>query len=102
MARRLLLAVSILWAAVHSPAQTRPLTITLSGSVTHADYERLLEREFDVSPGIKRLKISLTYTGEERRTVIDLGLRGPSGIRGWSGGGPQTILIGATFASYGY
>src|SRR5262245_43048550 len=76
--------------------------MTLSGSLTRADYERLLEREFDVPGGIKCLKISLMYTGEDRRTVIDLGLRGPAGFRGWSGGGPQTVVLGGTFATYGY
>jgi hypothetical protein len=95
------LSILFLFSAVYSSAQT-PATITLSGTLTRADYERLFEREFDLSSGIKRLKISLTYTGEDRRTVIDLGLRGPAGFRGWSGGGPQTIVLGATYASYGY
>jgi hypothetical protein len=77
-------------------------TVVLEGSLTHVDYERLFEREFDVVPGTQRLKISLKYTGEDRRTVIDLGLKGPAGFRGWSGGGPQTIVVGPTYASYGY
>jgi hypothetical protein len=71
-------------------------------TLTHADYESLFERQFDVAPGTKSLRISLSYTGEERKTVIDLGLRGPEGFRGWSGGGPQKIVVGATYASYGY
>src|SRR5262245_42752292 len=66
-----------LWFAVQSSAQIHPGSVTLSGS--HADYERLFEREFDVGPGIQRLKMSLDYSGEDRRTVIDLGLRGPAG-----------------------
>jgi hypothetical protein len=77
-------------------------TLTLSGSLTRDDYERLLERRFDVSPGTKRLKIDLAYTGGNQGTVIDLGLRGPAGFRGWSGGGPQSIVLGPTLASYGY
>ena len=77
-------------------------TVVLDGSLTHADYERLFERDFDVGPGTQRLKITLKYTGEDRRTVIDLGLKGPAGFRGWSGGGPQTIVVGPTYASYGY
>src|SRR5262249_12278907 len=83
-----------------SEGRTRKLT--LSGSVMRADYKHLFERQFNVAAGVKQLKISLAYTGEDRRTVIDLGLRGPAGFRGWSGGGPQTIVISATFASYGY
>jgi hypothetical protein len=85
---------------LHGNVKKAPVVIT--GSLSHADYEHLLEREFDVARGTKRLKISLAYTGEDRRTVIDLGLRGPLEFRGWSGGGPQTIVVGPTFASYGY
>lgn len=77
-------------------------TQILTGRITGADYERLLEREFDVPAGTKRLSVSLLYSGKERRTVVDLGLRGPAGFRGWSGGGAQTIVVGPTFASYGY
>jgi hypothetical protein len=85
---------------LHGAASLKPIVI--SGSLTHADYERLLEREFEVPFGVKSLRISLSYTGEDRRTVIDLGLRSPAEFRGWSGGGPQTIVVGPTFASYGY
>lgn len=77
-------------------------TVRIEGTLTRADYERLMEREFDVGPGAKRLEISLSYTGDDRRTAIDLGLRGPAGFRGWSGGGQQTIFVGPTYASYGY
>lgn len=81
-------------------ARTSAMTIT--GTITRADYERLIEREFEVAPGTDSIEVTLSYSGEERRTVIDLGLRGPRGFRGWSGGGPQTIVTGQTFASYGY
>src|SRR5262245_39486426 len=88
-----------LWFAGQSSTPIHSGSVTLAGLLPRADYERLLEREFEVGAGIRRLKISLNYTGEDRRTVIDLGLRGPSGFRGWSGGGPQTVVIGATIAS---
>jgi hypothetical protein len=77
-------------------------TLIISGSLTRDDYERLLERSFDVLPGTRSLRIELAYTGTDRGTVIDLGLRGPAGFRGWSGGGPQKIVVGPTFTSYGY
>src|SRR5262245_14230241 len=96
------IALLSLWFAGQSSTPIQHSSVTLAGLLTRADYERLLEREFEVGGGIRRLKISLNYTGEDRRTVIDLGLRGPSGFRGWSGGGPQTVVIGATIASYGY
>src|SRR5262245_31283049 len=83
-------------------SRQKSATITIQGSLTRSDHKTLLEREFDVPAGIRSLKITLTYTGGDRRTVIDLGLRGPAGFRGWSGGGPQTVRVGPTFASYGY
>ena len=83
-------------------AHPRPSTIEIKGELTHDDYERLFERRFDVPQGMARIEVELTYTGDDEKTVIDLGLRGPAGFRGWSGGGPQTIIIGPTRASFGY
>jgi hypothetical protein len=80
----------------------RHSSMVLEGSLTRADFKRLMERDFDVAAGTKRLKITLKYSGSDRGTVIDLGLRGPAGFRGWSGGGAQSIVVGPTFASYGY
>jgi hypothetical protein len=85
---------------LHRNGVTGPIVIT--GTLTRADHHRLFEREFDVPAGINSLKISLAYSGVEQRTVIDLGLRSPAEFRGWSGGGPQTIVVGPTFATYGY
>jgi hypothetical protein len=75
--------------------------IELTGSLTYADYERLFERAFDVPAGTDRIDIELTYDDADR-TVIDLGLRGPSGIRGWSGGGLRRIFVSTHSATYGY
>jgi hypothetical protein len=69
--------------------------------VTHADYERLLEQPFDVPPNADRVEVDLAYD-DGQRTVLDLGLRGPSGFRGWSGGGAQRIFVSAHSASFGY
>jgi hypothetical protein len=87
---------------LHGSVSRNVRTLTFWGSVTRDDYERLLERRFDVPPRTRSLKVALTYTGTNRGTVIDLGLRGPAGFRGWSGGGPQKIVVGPTFTSYGY
>ncbi len=76
-------------------------SIELTGTLTHADYERLFEREFDVPPGTERIDIELRYD-DANRTVIDLGLRAPSGLRGWSGGGLRKIFVSSHSASYGY
>jgi hypothetical protein len=79
----------------------RAMPIVLDGTLTRADYERLLEREFDVPPGATRIDVELTYD-DRNRTVIDLGLRGPAGFRGWSGGGQQAIFVAPHTASFGY
>ena len=73
----------------------------LDGVITRADYERLFEREFEVPPGTERIDIDLRYD-ESNRTVMDLGLRGPSGFRGWSGGGQQHVFVSSHSASFGY
>jgi hypothetical protein len=75
--------------------------IRLSGTLTYADYERLFEREFDVPAGTERIELELQYD-DQNRTVIDLGLRAPSGLRGWSGGGLRRVFVSAHSASYGY
>lgn len=77
-------------------------TITLRGELTFADYERLFEREFDVPAGTRRIQVDYEVTGADRRTVVDLGLRGPSGFRGWSGGGKSSVFVSALGATYGY
>jgi hypothetical protein len=76
-------------------------TTRLEGEITRADYERLFEREFEVAPGTERIDIDLRYDSGDR-TVIDLGLRGPAGFRGWSGGGQQQVVVSSHAASYGY
>jgi hypothetical protein len=76
--------------------------IVLKGEITRNDFKKLFERTFDVPQGIAGLEVALTYSGDSEKTVIDLGLRGPAGFRGWSGGGAQTIEVGALRASYGY
>lgn len=83
-------------------AASEPRLLTFSRTLTAADYERLLEQPFEVSPGTRRVEVSYRVSGGEARTVVDLGLRGPSGLRGWSGGARSTIWVSALGASQGY
>ena len=82
--------------------RTRAADIVISGELTRDDYKRLFERTFDVPDGVSRMQVELSYSGAAAKTVVDLGVRDPQGFRGWSGGGPQTIVIGKTRASFGY
>ena len=52
--------------------------------------------------GITGVDVVLEYTGAEHRTVIDLGLRSPSGVRGWSGGRGKHVFVSQLSASPGY
>jgi predicted metal-dependent phosphoesterase TrpH len=79
-----------------------PRTQTFEGRLTHADYERLFEQPFEVPPGTRRIEMEVTHTGRERRTVLDVGLRGPSGFRGWSGGRTEVVTLSALTATAGY
>lgn len=96
-------AVALASLGVQSPAvHTFPLTFTISGTLTYTDYERLIEHPFDVPSGARRVEITLTATGAERRTVVDLGLRDPEGVRGWSGGRTTTVAVSRLSATPGY
>ena len=46
--------------------------------------------------------MSTCDTTRANRTVMDLGLRGPAGFRGWSGGGQQHVFVSSHSASFGY
>lgn len=76
----------------------RHVAITL----TSADYERLLEQPFDVPAGVRRVEVAYRVSGGDARTVVDLGLRSPSGLRGWSGGSRSRIWVSALGATAGY
>ncbi len=81
---------------------TEGATRTFTRTLTPADYERLFEQPFDVPAGTRRIEVSYVVSGAAERTVVDLGLRGPSGLRGWSGGSRTRIWVSALGATPGY
>ena len=91
-----------LWGVSFAVAQTAPPNLTLSGSITGKDHQTYVEVPFDVPQGVERLSIVFEYTGKEARTVIDLGLSDPNGLRGWSGGNKSTITIASSDATPSY
>ena len=94
----------LLWGPVR--AEQAPLffprTQTFEGRLAHDDYERMFEQPFEVSAGTRRIEIEVTHSGRDQRTVLDVGLRGPAGFRGWSGGRVETIQVSALTATAGY
>lgn len=62
---------------------------------------------FHVPQGVRRISVSYTY--EPRPTsigttldVVDIGIFGPDGFRGWSGGARREFTLGNTSATPGY
>lgn len=101
----LILALVFLLGASAWPAQAPlffPKTLVFEGRLSSDDYERLLEQPFDVPPGTRRIELAVTSTGRDRRTVVDVGLRAPSGFRGWSGGRVETVQVSSLTATPGY
>lgn len=96
----MLAAAAVLVAQGPDGPTSPPLRLSLQ--LTRADYERLLEQPFDVPAGTRRIEVSYRVTGTDARTVVDLGLRGPSGLRGWSGGSRTTVWVSALGATPGY
>ena len=96
-----LLAAALALAACTSAPPPQPAPITLAGAITRADHQTYRELPFTVPPGTTRISIDFSYD-KDNRTVIDLGLRDPQGLRGWSGGNKSHIEIGADTATPSY
>ena len=110
------MAVSVSWlAAVAMPCVATAVVVRLmmgpgiddrpihfSGRLTFDDSEQMIEHTFDVPEGVSRIDVALSLYRQDRRTVLDLGLRGPSGLRGWSGGREASIHISPLTATQGY
>ncbi|MFH9799196.1 MULTISPECIES: hypothetical protein [Streptomyces] len=55
---------------------------------------------FDVPAGVRRISVSTTHDGSAG--ILDLGIFGPTGFRGWSGGARSGFALAATDATPGY
>jgi hypothetical protein len=75
--------------------------LTLTGTLTGADHQTYVEVPFDVPPGVERLTLEFEYDRADR-TVIDLGLYDPQGLRGWSGGNKSTVTVATSDATPSY
>jgi hypothetical protein len=61
-----------------------------------------LEIPFKVDGPVERIEISYQYDRSDGKTVIDIGLRSPERIVGWSGGSRQSFFVGLEKATPGY
>lgn len=101
-----LLLAALMMAALarFTPVHAQELVpdVTLRGALTRAQHETYIEAPFRVPRGVAAITVALSYTGRERRTVVDLGVFDPHGLRGWSGGNKDRIVIGETSATPSY
>ncbi|HEY2356681.1 MAG TPA: CehA/McbA family metallohydrolase [Phenylobacterium sp.] len=94
-------AAALLLAATASAAGPTP-DLTLTGALTRADHQTYREVPFRVPAGTTRLTIEFDYTGRDQKSVIDLGVRDPERLRGWSGGNKQSFTISDADATPSY
>jgi hypothetical protein len=87
-------------ASLAAPAAAQDLTLT--GVLTGADHETYREVPFRVPPGVTAVTVAFEYGGREARSVIDLGLRDPQRLRGWSGGNKARFTVSETWATPSY
>lgn len=97
--------LGLLLILVAAPALGQPLRapdLVLSGTITRADHESYRELPFDVPAGVTSIGVEFDHGGREQRTTIDLGLRGPEGFRGWSGGNKKSFVVALSHATPSY
>ncbi len=85
--------------AAISPAGGRAHDKILSGQISRKDHQTYLSAPFEFPEGADRLLLQVSLDHQEQRTVIDIGLQDPNGIRGASGSNKQVVLVGETEAT---
>lgn len=95
-----LLAAALL--TVTASAQTAQPDITIHGTVADKQKNTYVLVPFNVPAGTERVTLDLTYTGKEDHSTLDLGLRDPERLRGWSGGNKSHVTVGLADATPSY
>lgn len=83
-------------------AKGRDPDLVLKGEIGPRDHQTFHERRFRLPPGVDRLRVELLHDGAASKTVLDLGVRDPERLRGWSGGARTGFELGETDATPGY
>ena len=76
--------------------------LVLRRTIRFSDFHRILSLPFKVPAGTKRISMKFTYSQQEQRTALDLGLLGPTGFRGWSGGDKEGFTLSLSDATPSY
>ena len=93
---------SLAASAFPAAAASRPPDLVLDGEVRRADHQTYRELPFRVPAGTDRLRVELSHDGAATKTVLDLGVRDPERLRGWSGGARTGFEISESAATPGY
>ena len=102
---RRLAGATVLVAAllVTTPAAAQPKPdLTLTGVMTGADHQTYREVPFQIPAGTTAITVAFSYTGQDQKSVIDLGIRDPQRFRGWSGGNKTTFTLTEIWATPSY
>ena len=98
----LALAAAACMAPLRPVAPPAASEIILRGTISRADHQTYRELPFEAPAGTGRITVEFSYTGRDKRTVIDIGLRDPDGQRGWSGGAKSRFEITRAYATPSY
>ena len=75
--------------------------LVLTGELDGADHQTYRELAFEVPEGVTRLRVTFDYD-RSQGTVIDLGVRDPLRLRGFSGGNKAGFEIAEFYATASY
>lgn len=81
------------------PQAEFPATVTLDGEVPAAGGDFAVV-DFEVPEGT--VEIEITHSDESDFNILDWGVWGPDGFRGWGGGNTEPAIIGAEASSRSY
>lgn len=104
---RLMILTALLLLPLYFPgAETstaqRPPDLVLHQTIRYSQYHRVLTIPFRVPAGTVRISMQFSWTGRESHTALDVGLQGPDGFRGWSGGDKNEFTLALTDATPSY
>ncbi|WP_127492060.1 CehA/McbA family metallohydrolase [Paenibacillus glycanilyticus] len=83
--------------------QVKKQRLVLRRWINKDEQRSYLEVPFAVEGAVERIDIAYRYNrGENGGTVVDIGLRSPKRIVGWSGGAREAFFVGTEKATPGY
>jgi hypothetical protein len=84
-----------------APARAEPSTVRLAGDLPALpEGVRHVRLPFEVPEGV--VEIEVAHDDLSEANILDWGLDGPEGFRGWGGGNTENIVVGVDAASRSY